>query len=702
MASTNKTVLVVEGEKTADRAAELFADFESTTTMGGASQPRLTDFSVLAGRDVIIWPDHDDAGSKYALKVGQLALKAGAKRAAVVSVPDTFPQKWDVADEPPAGVTADDLRRMVAEAVELDAAAERAPEVQLPSGYFMTDRGLIWRDPSDDEKPEMLLAGRFDVVAETRDGDGTSWGVLLRWHDHDGRRHEHALPRSALAGDGVDARRVLLDGGLYAAPSRKARELLTAFLASVHTPSRARATNRIGWHDGIFVLPDANFGGAGEERLLLQGTTANEHAFKVSGSLADWNENVARPAAGNSRLGFAISTGFASPLIEPCNAESGGVHFKGPSTIGKTTALRVAASVWGGGEPGGYVRSWRATANGLEGVALAHCDALLCLDEMSQLPARDAGEVAYMLANGSGKSRATRDGGARPTARWRLLFLSSGEVGLADKVAENGARRRSTAGQQVRIVDLPADAGAGLGIFEDLHEFPSANSLARHLRAATGAYYGTPARAFLNAIAGDLDGVRDGVARHVAAFVEAHVQEGADGQVLRVAQRFGLIAAAGELAVAAGVITVWHEGEATAAAARCFSDWLAARGGVEPSEVRDGIEQVRSFVSAHGDAQFVPAWEKADGSEHRGAVRDIAGYRRRVEDGWEYFVTASAWKEDVCRGFDSKALAAAMIERGLMEPGKDGHRAVSLTVPGFGRLRLYHLRARFLEDEKHD
>ena len=247
-----KPVLFTEGERKADTAAELFADFETTTTMGGASQPHLSDFSVLTGRDVLVWPDHDDAGSKYAHKVGQLALKAGAKRAAVVSVPETFPPKWDLADELPAGATVDNLRRMLAQAVEIDAAVEGAPEVELPSGYFMTDRGLIWRDRSDDDKPEILLAGKFEVIAETRDGDGTSWGVLLQWKDHDGHQHEYALPRAALAGDGVDARKVLLDGGLYVAPGRKPRDLLTAYLASVRSPNRARATHCVGWHGGAF------------------------------------------------------------------------------------------------------------------------------------------------------------------------------------------------------------------------------------------------------------------------------------------------------------------------------------------------------------------------------------------------------------------------------------------------------------------
>jgi hypothetical protein len=77
-----------------------------------------------------------------------------------------------------------------------------------------------------------------------------------------------------------------------------------------------------------------------------------------------------------------------------------------------------------------------------------------------------------------------------------LLFLSSGEVSLADKMAEIG--KRSKAGQEVRLVDIPADAGAGKGAFEELHGAVSAGAFAEELRQATQQYYGAPIRRFLS------------------------------------------------------------------------------------------------------------------------------------------------------------------------------------------------------------
>src|SRR5271166_263531 len=216
--------------------------------------------------------------------------------------------------------------------------------------------------------------------------------------------------------------------------------------------------------DSMKTLETASMG----ERIILQTSAAIDHAYRQSGTFEGWQEHVARYAAGNSRLGLALATAFAAPLLYPTSSESGGFHFRGGSSTGKTTALIVAGSAWGGGGVRGFIRTWRATSNGLEGVAALHCDALLCLDEMGQVDGREAGQIAYMLGNGCGKARANRDGFARPSAEWRSLFLSSGEVGLADKIAEDGRGRRAAAGQQVRIVDIAADAGAGLGLFENL------------------------------------------------------------------------------------------------------------------------------------------------------------------------------------------------------------------------------------------
>src|SRR5262249_54876174 len=157
----------------------------------------------------------------------------------------------------------------------------------------------------------------------------------------------------------------------------------------------------------------------------------------------------------------------------------------------------------------------------------------------------------------------------RATAEWRILFLSSGEIGLADKLAEDGRARRMTAGQQVRVVDVPADAEAGMGLFEHLHDATSADAFARTLKEAAVECYGVAGRAFLERIVEKPEEMAEAVAGFQREYSAEHCPHGADGQVSRVAARFGLIAAAGELAIRLGILP-WSSGEAAAAVGVCF------------------------------------------------------------------------------------------------------------------------------------
>ena len=68
-------VLVVEGEKAADRASRLFPDFIAVTYPGGANAVNSTDWSPLEGRDVTIWPDNDKPGRKAADDIAAILTK---------------------------------------------------------------------------------------------------------------------------------------------------------------------------------------------------------------------------------------------------------------------------------------------------------------------------------------------------------------------------------------------------------------------------------------------------------------------------------------------------------------------------------------------------------------------------------------------------------------------------------------------------
>ena len=573
--------------------------------------------------------------------------------------------------------------------------AQRKQKGRFP---FKVDDGQIWREieaeaDGETRKKWVPFGSEVNVLARTRTAEGEDHGRLLEVVDCDGVRHLWAMPSALLAGSGEAIRAELLRLGFEPAPGagRKWRDWLFEYLISASPDERARCVLSIGWHNTAFVLPNETIGAGGaSDRVILQTAAPLDHAFHLSGSLSDWQANVARPSLGNSRLVLAISAAFAAPLLGLTGEEGGGFHLRGGSSMGKSTALYVAASVWGGGGVGGYVKNWRATDNALESISAMHDDSLLCLDELSQVDPKAAGAAAYMLANGKGKARSGKDGQARRALEWRLIFLSTGEIALADKIREGGGQ--IAAGMEVRVIDLRADAGAGLGLFEDLHGASDAAAFAQAMRQAAGRYYGHAARAFLHHVAADLDRVRVELAALRRAFTAEALPPGADGQVKRVADRFALVAAAGDIASMLGV-TGWPVGAAREAALRCFRDWLAERGGAGSSEDAAARQRLIEAIETHGQARF-QKWQvnsdRAVIAPRWGFVKTHADGEEAIDD-YQFYITSPALKE-ILRGLDFRAVVARLIGKGIVAQGANGEPTKTFHVPNGGiKCRLYQI-----------
>lgn len=553
-----------------------------------------------------------------------------------------------------------------------------------PHGVF-----FIGTDKDGNEQPPRWICSPLSVVAMTRDAKSGEWGRLLEWRDDDRVRHQWAMPLELLQGDGSDVRRELARMGLSIAPSKAARDLLASFLQVWPVQARARCVERLGWHGAVYVTPAESIG-QDDEIVVFQNAHALEPAFAVSGTAEEWRDSVAVLAAGNSRLVFALSVAFAGALADVVGEDSGGFHLRGGSSSGKTTALKVAASVWG--NPSTYPRLWRATANGLEGLAALHNDGLLILDELSQIDPKEAGEAAYLLANGQGKARASRTGAARQSARWRLLFLSAGEESLTALMARAG--RKANAGQEIRLADIEADAGAGMGAFEVLHDQPSPAALALAVKDAAIRYHGAAGLTWLRCIVDDRSKLADFIADGIRQFVEEAAPTDAAGQVLRVARRFALVAVAGELATHYG-LTGWPEGEAINAARKCFAVWLESFGGTGNREERAMLSQVRAFFEAHGASRFEDVTATTDQR-----IPNRAGFYRTDGAGArEFMVLPEAFKRDVCQGFDTRAATAVLVKAGWLQPSTDGKTAQKPRLPGLGPTRCYIFTGRMWEGE---
>lgn len=518
-----------------------------------------------------------------------------------------------------------------------------------------------------DETPPLTqqwICSPLHLEAVTHDDQGNNFGRLLRFRNTLGQWRQWAMPMELLRGAGDELRGELLAMGVHIDPA--AHRLLGQYLQASVPKNRVLCALQVGWCGDSYVLPDEVIGPNAEAVIFQSGERSHDEHTRA-GTLEGWCAEIAARAVGNPLLVLALSAAFAGPVLARCNAESGGIHYVGDSSTGKTTAIEAACSVWGGPN---YRRSWRATANGMEGAAALFNDGLLALDEISECDPREVGAIVYALGNGRGKQRASRSGQARSVARWRCMVLSSGERTIATTMAEGGHRVK--AGQAVRLLDVPA--ARRYGAWDDLHGLPSGTAFSDAIKRAAATHYGHAGRAFLRHLTHDNRDLCVMLER-IKALPWFQAASG-EGQERRAAARFALLALAGELATEYG-ITGWPEGVAIESAKVAYEAWRSMRGGGN-DERRQILEQLAGFIERHGDSRFSSVEGDRDFPVH-----NRAGWWTDLGDqGRQYLFTSDGIREAL-KGFDFTRALDVLQEAGVIDPpGADGKRSKAPKIGG--------------------
>lgn len=690
-------VLLAEGEKAASAAAALMPEAVAIATMNGAKSPAKSDWRPLRGRSLMIWPDADEPGLAYAQAAAELAIEAGAASVAILdlaSLAADLPPGWDAADALGDGWTPERFAEVarwrdfpspfvknrgtegtggnasngaafsgsLTKRAEGTGGTQRPkPEVKRP-GYAVHKTatgfgpaGLWWHgtDKNGDATDEWICTPLHADAMTCSDID-TEHGLLLRFRNAAGRWREWSMPMALLKGSGDELRGELLALGVRIDPKR--HRLLNSYLMSRYPERRVLAATETGWHMAgkVFVLPHRIIG-TGDVRF--QSDHAQHDEFTTGGTLDGWRSEIAARCIGNPMLTLAVSAALAGPLLAKVHRTSGGFHLVGDSSTGKSTALAAGASVWGGP---GFIRTWRATSNGLEGIAAALNDTALILDEISEADPRELGAVIYAIGNGTGKSRAQRTGGAKPVRRWRVMLLSSGERTIGATMLEGG--KRAKAGQEARLLDIPC--ARRFGLFDELHGLANGRQLSDTLRTAAATHFGHAGPAFVQALVADDSGDPGELLAAIQSRDEFTADSSLEG---RAAGAFALAALAGELATLYG-ITGWPADEAIKAAATAYQAWKEQRG-TGHTETRQILEAVEDFIAKHGDSRF----SHVSAGESGPMIRDRAGWFRDEGELRIYLFTAAGLKEATA-GFDFKRVLDALDMAGWIADRDEGKR----------------------------
>ena len=628
---------------------------------------------------------------------GLINLLAGVKAQALVTVAHIVTMLQD--DSYEAILAADDTQLINLQDTAYYPEWRDDPQLNEPMIYAdgrfeLYHDGLFFVKYNDDDpanitfKFKAFVCSPIEIIAKTRDTSSGTWGRLLQWRDDDSVLHTWSMPLSLLQGDAREYRRELASQGLNITTNPKQRSYLDTYIQEYPIHKRALCVDKLGWHGEQYILPDGAIGSDGKQLIVYQAAHAINSTIAQQGTLEQWRDELCKKLAEQSRFVFSIACAFAGQLLEPLGSDSGGFHFLGSSSMGKSLSLKVAASVWG--NPDRYVKTWRSTDNALEGTASEHNDSFLPLDEVSEGNPTILGNIIYMLGNGQGKGRSTTTGHNRIAKTWRIIFLSNGEKTIQQEMAQAG--KKTNAGVEVRVAHIDADAGKGLKTFDSLVLAKTSEAQADKINELSHAYYGSAGIAWLEHITSDKTATTATAGQLVGDFMSQYSDLKA--QAHRVAKRFAIVAAAGEMATQAG-ITGWQSGQATTAVMTCLDNWLDNYGRDGEHEQRQIIEHIKAFIEQHGSSRFQPCYRntRLDFEER---TPNRVGYRN-METGDYYFSKETFDK--VCAPFSKKKVLQVLEEADLLllnQGDRKIYKAPDTLFSGKQRPSVYAVTANIL------
>lgn len=232
-------VWTAEGEKATDALKALLPGVAVVSWQGGAQAVSKADFSPLVGRNVVVWPDHDEAGKQAAKGVRHALMAVDAKSVRVLDLDqlseylDEHGYKLqpgdDAHDLKAAGFSVDDMQALVDNLDKFCSSSDSPPppqEVAPPAQPFkrhfmMNDEGVYLVDVTADYsayKPPRWICDKLEVLALSRSPLNGEWGSLVSFKDRDQVQHRFIIPARSFNGEGLDATGMLYENGLTIAP----------------------------------------------------------------------------------------------------------------------------------------------------------------------------------------------------------------------------------------------------------------------------------------------------------------------------------------------------------------------------------------------------------------------------------------------------------------------------------------------------
>lgn len=363
------------------------------------------------------------------------------------------------------------------------AASEILQSLRVPAGYLVTPDGVFRRSISEEDlEVVQVLVAPAPVFPVARSVDVTTGLVerILVWRTAAGWQRR-SVGREVMLDSGRLMELAAYDAPVASGRVRDVVDFLDAFEAvNSRTLPEISVTHRCGWQaDGSFVMPETCWpaveGGAEIAFHASAGFETFAAAWTSKGSLDGWMQ-MAEAVTGRPMMWVPLYAALSSPLLKPLNVPGWVTDVSGGTSRGKTTALLFAASACGKPtiEAPTIVSSWDNTPVYIEQLCGTVQNLPVFLDETKRAGKGVVRQVIYNFAQGIGRGRGKRTGGAQTTVTWQTNLISTGE--------QTATSFSQDAGTRARVIQL---VGSPMGGFST-----EAAEAAELIRSLSSEHYG--------------------------------------------------------------------------------------------------------------------------------------------------------------------------------------------------------------------